>query len=191
MSLRLLGGYAKNFEIKSRNIKGVRPTLSQLKRKIFDRFQNFDEFRFFDLCAGTGSIGFEALSRGCPDVSFLELSKKNCSNLQLNLKRFEETFRSEHTFKARVIQSNFKSVVDYLSESSFTDVFYFDPPFDKPELFEEFFKVAPNMKGMIFIEGDKNKTLREENIIERFSQVGAEHLKTYTSGDHFIALFDN
>jgi 16S rRNA (guanine(966)-N(2))-methyltransferase RsmD len=44
-----------------------------------------EETRFLDLCAGTGAIGIEALSRGAAFVTFVDKSKKACALIEENL----------------------------------------------------------------------------------------------------------
>ena len=41
--------------------------------------------RVLDLFAGTGSLGIEALSRGVPQVDFVERNRRQCQRIQENL----------------------------------------------------------------------------------------------------------
>ncbi|MDR2748979.1 MAG: RsmD family RNA methyltransferase [Bifidobacteriaceae bacterium] len=57
----------------------TRPTTAKVKQAIFSKLENmidFDQFSFYDLFAGTGSLGFEALSRGAREVYLNDNSKK-------------------------------------------------------------------------------------------------------------------
>ncbi|MAT38553.1 MAG: 16S rRNA (guanine(966)-N(2))-methyltransferase RsmD [Ectothiorhodospiraceae bacterium] len=55
----------------------VRPTTDRVKESLFSMLTNlvdFDGMTVCDLFAGTGSLGFEALSRGAAHVTFVERS---------------------------------------------------------------------------------------------------------------------
>jgi 16S rRNA (guanine(966)-N(2))-methyltransferase RsmD len=41
--------------------------------------------RFLDLCAGSGAVGIEALSRGASSATFVDQSRKMCGLVQANL----------------------------------------------------------------------------------------------------------
>ncbi|HYE64690.1 MAG TPA: 16S rRNA (guanine(966)-N(2))-methyltransferase RsmD, partial [Pyrinomonadaceae bacterium] len=41
--------------------------------------------RFLDLCAGSGAVGIEALSRGAAHVTFVDRSRKMCGLIESNL----------------------------------------------------------------------------------------------------------
>ena len=56
-----------------RGIDGLRPTSARVRGAIFDRLQNFvADCRAIDLFAGSGALGFEAISRGARWVTFIE-----------------------------------------------------------------------------------------------------------------------
>ena len=71
MTLRILGGYLKGLKLDV-NEKTTCPTGVMLKRRIFDARQYLEGVHFIDLCAGSGSVGIEALSRGATKVSLVE-----------------------------------------------------------------------------------------------------------------------
>ena len=62
-----------------KTISGFRPTTGIVKESIFSVLENILDFagiRVLDLYAGTGALGFEALSRGAKFVTFVEQNKK-------------------------------------------------------------------------------------------------------------------
>lgn len=65
----------------------VRPTADRVKESVFSilREQVVDA-NFLDLCAGTGSIGIEALSRGAKHVTFLERDARCIKIIEKNLR---------------------------------------------------------------------------------------------------------
>ena len=44
-----------------------------------------EDSRFLDLCAGTGAIGIEALSRNASFVTFVDKSRRSCALIEENL----------------------------------------------------------------------------------------------------------
>lgn len=53
--------------------RGVRPTLEKVREAIFDSLgQRFEGAQVLDLFAGSGAMGFEALSRGAARVVFVD-----------------------------------------------------------------------------------------------------------------------
>jgi 16S rRNA (guanine(966)-N(2))-methyltransferase RsmD len=82
--------------------------------------------RFLDLCAGSGAVGIEALSRGAAHVTFVDRSRKMCSFIELNLQKCEVP-----PLQAEVLQGD---AIEFLRramkvESLTWDVAFFDPPY--------------------------------------------------------------
>lgn len=75
--MRIVGGDNSGFRFHPpRNIP-ARPTTDFAKEALFNILNNhfyFDEVAFLDLFAGTGSISFEMYSRGCRDITSVDLS---------------------------------------------------------------------------------------------------------------------
>ena len=94
----ITGGYLKSRKINSPKGSNVRPTLSQVRESIFSTLYSLIDFEnktFFDVFAGSGIMGFEAVSRGFENSVFIEkdrktflLLKENAKNLGLNSQFF-------------------------------------------------------------------------------------------------------
>src|SRR5437763_4379667 len=64
----------------------VRPTSDRLREALFNVLApQIDGARFLDLCAGSGAVGIEALSRGAAHVTFVDRSRKMCALIEANL----------------------------------------------------------------------------------------------------------
>jgi len=64
----------------------VRPTSDRLRETLFNVLApRIEGARFLDLCAGSGAIGIEALSRGAAHVTFVDRSRKMCGLIESNL----------------------------------------------------------------------------------------------------------
>ncbi len=62
----------------------VRPTSDRAREALFSILQRWPQGPFLDLCAGTGAVGLEALSRGYGSVTCLEKSEPGWSCLCRN-----------------------------------------------------------------------------------------------------------
>ncbi len=64
----------------------IRPTSDRLRETLFNVLApRIEETRFLDLCAGSGAVGIEALSRGASFVTFVDRSRKMCGFVEANL----------------------------------------------------------------------------------------------------------
>jgi 16S rRNA (guanine966-N2)-methyltransferase len=64
----------------------ARPTSDRLRETLFNVIApRIEGARFLDLCAGTGAVGIEALSRGAEHVTFVDRSRKMCGLVESNL----------------------------------------------------------------------------------------------------------
>lgn len=91
--LQVLGGTAKRKKLLSPKGMDVRPMMEVVKGAAFDILQaaggcptSLRPGRWLDLYSGTGSVGIEAMSRGCSEVHFVEMDPWVITNvLQPNL----------------------------------------------------------------------------------------------------------
>ena len=64
----------------------VRPTSDRLRETLFNVIAPcIQDARFLDLCAGSGAVGIEALSRGASHVTFVDRSRRSCALIESNL----------------------------------------------------------------------------------------------------------
>jgi 16S rRNA (guanine966-N2)-methyltransferase len=75
--LKICGGEARGRMIRTPVGMGVRPTAEKVREAFFDIIgPQIEGAMFYDLFAGTGAMGIEALSRGAERVLFVESSRK-------------------------------------------------------------------------------------------------------------------
>lgn len=72
--MKITGGAAKGRRIgRPRRVGGIRPTSAKVREALFDILRSrAPGGTFLDLCAGTGAVGVEALSRGYDRVVFVD-----------------------------------------------------------------------------------------------------------------------
>lgn len=99
--LRITGGEFKGRALKIPDSQKVRPTLAKLRQALFNSIQmRIPDARVLDLFSGSGSLGFEALSRGASHVSFVELSKNVAKLIQQNAATLEVEDRIDLTVES-------------------------------------------------------------------------------------------
>ena len=107
----------------------VRPTADRVKESVFSILQKqIVDTNFLDLCAGTGSMGIEALSRGAKHVTFLERDARCIEIIERNLHTcglLTEPQARYHLLRRDVVKG-----ITYLGKrSAVFEVIYFDPPY--------------------------------------------------------------
>jgi len=105
----------------------VRPTSDRLRETLFNVIAaRLEGARFLDLCAGSGAVGIEALSRGAAHVTFVDRSRKMCGLIKANL----ELCRSPND-QAEAVQSE---ATEFLRTATSEkggpwEIVFFDPPY--------------------------------------------------------------
>lgn len=107
----------------------VRPTSDRLRETLFNVIAaRVPDARFLDLCAGSGAVGIEALSRGAAHATFVDRSRRSCQLIEANLElcRIPEEQRDIYCSEA----SEFLRQWD----GDLWDVIFFDPPYKEDYL---------------------------------------------------------
>jgi 16S rRNA (guanine(966)-N(2))-methyltransferase RsmD len=105
----------------------TRPTADRVKEALFSIIASRREFegaRVLDVCAGTGGLGIEALSRGAASCCFIEHDRKVVKVLERNLATAGFAGRAEcialDALKGLQLQSR---------QGKRFDMVFFDPPY--------------------------------------------------------------
>ncbi|MEH2373062.1 16S rRNA (guanine(966)-N(2))-methyltransferase RsmD [Nostoc sp.] len=120
MSLRIYG----NRQLKTLPGKETRPTSARVREAVFNIWQGqIAGCHWLDLCAGSGSMGAEALCRGANLVVGIEQSSRACATIEQN---WQQVSNAEQKFW--VLQGDITQQLKTLSGKQF-DRIYFDPPY--------------------------------------------------------------
>lgn len=104
--------------------RGTRPTSERVREALFSALEallDLDGARVLDLYAGSGALGFEALSRGAAEVTFVESDRKAVDTLRRNI-------RDIGLPGARVSAGTVESVLAAPAPHGY-DVILADPPY--------------------------------------------------------------
>jgi 16S rRNA (guanine966-N2)-methyltransferase len=121
--MRIIAGLYKGRNLKSPPSMQVRPTSDRLRETLFNIIApRIQETRFLDLCAGSGAVGIEALSRGATHATFVDRSRRSCKLIEANIQlcRIPEDEQAIYCFEANEFLRQAEDV---------WDIIYFDPPY--------------------------------------------------------------
>ena len=146
----------------------MRPTSDRLRETLFNVIApRIEDARFLDLCAGSGAVGIEALSRGARKATFVDRSRKMCLLIKSNLdlcriveNESEVVLSEAHDYLRRVI-------LQPLGAFDPWDIVFFDPPYatDYLPLLDTFSAHAARLlteNGLLIVEHHHKKVLPEE-----------------------------
>jgi len=86
MSLRVIAGKARGRKLKSVSGDTTRPITDRAKESLFNILAgDVVDSKWWDLFAGTGAVGIEALSRGASFVRFTDLNRAPIDAIQFNV----------------------------------------------------------------------------------------------------------
>ena len=84
---RIIAGKWRGRKIKFDDAEGLRPTTDRIRETVFNWLQPYlSQSNCLDCFAGSGVLGFEALSRGAKEVVFIEQNSKTVKCLQENVR---------------------------------------------------------------------------------------------------------
>jgi 16S rRNA (guanine(966)-N(2))-methyltransferase RsmD len=121
----VIGGIYRGRRLRTVEGMAVRPTSDRLRETLFNILApHITKSSFLDVCAGSGAIGAEAISRGAQQVTFIDNSRRACSVIEANLR----TLGAEH--EATIINRDAAAALKQLAkEGKQFDIVFFDPPY--------------------------------------------------------------
>jgi 16S rRNA (guanine966-N2)-methyltransferase len=181
--MRIIAGKYRGRRLKSPSSSQTRPTSDRLRETLFNVLApRVEGSRFLDLCAGTGAVGIEALSRGAAHVTFVDKSKKTCALIKANADGLEID-----ASKLEIVTAEAAAYLRRREIKSPFDIIFFDPPYD-----------ADYQSVLTFIGKQTKQLMFEEGvlIVEHFSKQNfAETLgqltayRTLKQGDSSLSFY--
>jgi len=124
---RIIAGRFKGRRLKVPSGRDVRPTTDRMRERVFSILQHgpysdMQGARVADLFAGTGALGFEALSRGAASITFVEKSPASIACLRENIRALGADK------DATILQTSARSLP---AATAPYDFIFMDPPYHK------------------------------------------------------------
>ena len=127
--MRVIGGQFKGRNLKSPPSLQVRPTSDRLRETLFNVIAaRVPESRFLDLCAGSGAVGIEAISRGAAHATFVDRSRRSCQLIEANLELCGVPEEQREIYCSEASEFLRQTKTDRW------DVIFFDPPYQQDYL---------------------------------------------------------
>lgn len=122
--MQILAGRYKGVSIRTSAKNKYRPTQSKIRKSLFDILGDLTDLKVADLFAGSGILGFEAVSRGAKEVTFVDNSHQIIKYLHTNAAKVKPAIciiRKIDVFK-------------FLKEDNSFDLIISDPPYGQNNL---------------------------------------------------------
>lgn len=123
--IRVISGQFRGRKLPVKNVEGLRPTTDRIKETVFNwLMQDTRDATVLDCFAGSGGLGFEALSRFAKSTTFIELDASAAKQIEQNI----STLKLEN---AQVKHTNSLSYLEQKNTNSPFNLVFVDPPFRK------------------------------------------------------------
>lgn len=155
--LRIIAGKWRGRKITFVAVDGLRPSPSRIRETLFNWLNNdISSSHCLDLFAGSGALGFEALSRGAESVAMVELNKIVTQQLKKNREHLQTDALQIIQQDATQLQ-NLKSILKHK-----IDIVFCDPPFNN-QLVQPLLQALDDSgllqnTALIYIETEKSLT---------------------------------
>jgi 16S rRNA (guanine966-N2)-methyltransferase len=120
--LRIVAGIWRSRLLQIVDVPGLRPTSERIRETLFNWLgPQIHGARCLDLCAGTGALGLEALSRGAASAVFVERSSQASAVLRKNTENLGAS-------AAVIVTADAERYLQQAQHDAF-DIVFLDPPF--------------------------------------------------------------
>jgi 16S rRNA (guanine966-N2)-methyltransferase len=166
--MRIIAGKYRGRKLKSPPSPQTRPTSDRLRETLFNILApRIEGARFLDLCAGSGAIGIEALSRGAAHVTFVDRSRRMCGLIEANLEALGVAEDESEFMCAEVAEFLRRRAKRATAPGEAFDMIFFDPPYATDyeivlERLGDQSKALMAAEAIVVVEHHKKKELDEE-----------------------------
>jgi 16S rRNA (guanine966-N2)-methyltransferase len=155
-----------------------RPTTDVAKEALFNILENnynFDNIKVLDLFSGTGSISYEFASRGCEDITLVEMNRQNFDFIQKSIRDF--SFSQISAINGDAFRFLEKEKIQY-------DVIFADPPYNLeniekiPQIIFE--RSLLTKEGWLILEHSAQQNFSSNPYFERERHYGKVHFTFFS-----------
>jgi 16S rRNA (guanine966-N2)-methyltransferase len=169
--MRVIAGKYRSRQLRSLPGLDLRPTADRVRETLFNVLTAGNPSAlggtvWFDLFAGTGAVGIEALSRGASMIHFAESSTRAAEIIKKNLTSLGITTGFQ------IINRDSIRGLRLLDSAKITaDIVFLDPPYEMEKAYQQTLQTL-----------SKSHTLKPESIVI------AEHQRKFDPGEAFESL---
>jgi 16S rRNA (guanine966-N2)-methyltransferase len=169
--MRVIAGKYRSRQLRSLPGLDLRPTADRVRETLFNVLtagnpSALEGTVWFDLFAGTGAVGIEALSRGASMIHFAESSTRAAEIIKKNLTSLGITTGFQ------IINRDSIRGLRLLDSAKITaDIVFLDPPYEMEKAYQQSLQAL-----------SRSHTLKPESIVI------AEHQKKFDPGEAFESL---
>lgn len=179
--MRVITGTARGCRLQTLSGTDTRPTAERVKEGLFSAIHfEIEGRRVLDICAGSGQLGIEALSRGAASAVFVDGRREAVEVIRRNLQA------SKLTQPTQVLC---REAVSYLSTTTGPfDLVFFDPPYHAG-LYEPCLQALSSLVtagGAVLCESDRETALPDRMgrlSLERDYRYGRVTVRLYRCGE--------
>lgn len=160
--------------------QGTRPTQDKVRKAAFDILGDINGLKFLELYAGSGAVGFEALSRGVAELTLIESNRNAVSIIKKNMALLKIPACNLYYLDAD------KAVKLLAQDKKSFDIIFIDPPYRRDmakkilQTLEGYDILSPD--GLIVVQHSKLELLPKDSL--RFSLI-----KEAKYGDTWLSIF--
>ena len=180
--IKIIGGSLKGRKLTFADRAELRPTLSRTKETLFNWLRpHITGSKCIDLFAGSGSLGFEALSQGALEVTIIENDRKTFECLVVNSRYFNAGAKLHYC-----------DAIDFLNQTNEVyDIAFVDPPYSMPNLIDSAIqqitqkKLITNFLYVEMIDSERLLKIAEANslVLRKSSRNGNAQCALFEIGD--------
>jgi len=176
--MRIITGILKGRQINIPNTLNVRPTAARTKEGLFSILEARKYIRstnILDLFAGSGNLGFEAISRGADKVLFVDSDRRNIDHIEEVGREFEVSDR---------IRTVVTPVEKFLEGMPLPyDIIFCDPPYDYPLMHKMIEMIVSDgwlaENGWLILEHDKRHDFTDHPHCAYYKEYGRTHVSIF------------
>ena len=179
--VRIIGGEWRSRRISFPDHEGLRPSADRVRETLFNWLgQDLSGSHCLDLFAGSGVLGFEALSRGAASVVMVEKSRRVCDGLR----------RNAALLAAKNLQLHCTDALEFATAAAADararfDLVFLDPPFRSDLLARVLPKVAALLRpgAQAYVESAIAFEHADGWRVKKNGRAGQVHYTLVTYGD--------
>lgn len=168
-SVRIIAGKWRGRRLKVPDVKDLRPTPDRVRETLFNWLAPYlPGARCLDLFAGSGVLGFEALSRGAQFVEMVDYSEQVINTLQEESRMLGAD--NAHIYRAKVPQQLHKPQQPF-------DIVFLDPPYKDNILIPTSFYLEENgflaESALIYLEAQD--VIKDNDLPSNWRIIKSQH----------------